>query len=277
MKTIIAAVDFSEASENAAMYAARLSVEMHAALILFHTYQYPAMIGDVPYPAEAYRYVFEDAEAAINQLAQSIEKKLDGRRVAHIELREGNFIRQLEDLCEERKPDVVVMGCNGVSGAGKFFFGSQALQAIRTLPCPVLVVPSQAKREDIQRIGLISVLVDVETKLPFATTETILNALHAKLYVGHITTGLDYSVKESIDAHRLEKIFGSTPVETHYVRDENFDDGVIKFIELFNIDLLIVVPFRHSFFNRLFHDTHTSRLLKKPFVPMLFVKAVEAE
>lgn len=275
MEKIIVAVDFSEAAENAAVYAAQLALEIHAEIILFHAYQYPALIGDVPYPAEAYRYVEEDAEANMKNLAETLSAKTGGRRVAHTELREGDFVHQLSDFCASQKPGFVVLGTNGITAAGKFFFGSQALQAIRRIPFPVLTVPPGIRHQDISRLGLITDLSRADTGLPVAAAKIITSSMHAKLFAAHITSGNDSVDRQDIDAQRLQKLFGGVPVELHYVREEDFEDGVIKFVELYNIDLLVVIPSKHTFFNRLFHTTHTERLLKHPFIPMLFLKEIE--
>lgn len=275
MKKILVPVDFSSTSENAASYAAQLSIEIHAELILLHVYQYPVLLGDVPYPVEAYAQIADDAEKSLGELAEKLGRQLNGRRVAKTELKEGSFIHQLEVACKENNPDVVVMGCSGVSAAGKFFFGSNALQAIRHLHHPVLLVPPGAAYSDIKQIGLLSDLVNAETSIPVRSAIHFVNALHATLTVALITTGLDYSVPGSEETKRMEELFAPTPIGLRSVHDESFEDGVARFVKKCNLDLLIIAPFKHSFFSRLFQNTHTEQLLKHPIVPTLFLKAVE--
>ena len=48
MKTILVPTDFSEEARNAAEYAVKLAKEVKAKVILFHTFQVPIPISEVP-------------------------------------------------------------------------------------------------------------------------------------------------------------------------------------------------------------------------------------
>ena len=48
MKTIIVPTDFSPAAENAMKFAADMAVNINASVLLFHVYEIPVSMTDVP-------------------------------------------------------------------------------------------------------------------------------------------------------------------------------------------------------------------------------------
>src|ERR1700741_4703000 len=103
MKTIIVPTDFSAISNNAIDYAVDLAKATGGSILLFHAYQVPVSMTDVPI------------------VLLSID--------------------ELEDVCAKVKPFAVVMGTKGATGMERVLFGSTTLTTIRHLSWPVIVVP----------------------------------------------------------------------------------------------------------------------------------------
>lgn len=272
MKTIIVAVDFSPVSETAAYFAADLALEIHANLVLFNAYQYPLTTGEVTLPPQVFQEIIEGAQEAMESLERKINKHLGGKQIATTEIREGSVISHLADYCKDHPTDLVVMGSSGVSAGGRFFLGSQALSAIKRLPVPVLIVPPKTKFAGMNAIGLATDLVEVETSLPVQSIRNIVRALHGKLFLGYVTNWYDYDPSINSEIAKTERLFGSDDVHVRIIQDEDVEDGIHKFCRMDKLDLLILVPHRHAFFERLLHSTHTAKLLAEPIVPMLFLR-----
>ena len=134
MKTILAPVDFSEASANALSFAAELSKRSSARLIIVNILQKD-----------------EDEEETKNRL-KTIESDLNETFGAELmcesSLAHGNLISTLEKIIAVQQPDLIVMGTKGASGLKRILIGSNTVNLIAKTKLPVLVIPEVAQFEN---------------------------------------------------------------------------------------------------------------------------------
>ncbi len=63
--------------------------------------------------------------------------------VVRYEVREGNPAEEILRYAEEQGIDLILMGTHGLSGLGRWVYGSVADRVLRGAPCPVLLVRPQ--------------------------------------------------------------------------------------------------------------------------------------
>ena len=138
--TILAATDFSAASEQAITYAASLALEFGATLHLVHVVPDPVLAAAW---SEAYAY---DLDMLGERLRRDAERQL-AERAARIEgivvTREallGRPANTIVAIAAGRGADLIVVGTHGRSGVSHLFMGSVAERVVRSAPCPVLTV-----------------------------------------------------------------------------------------------------------------------------------------
>jgi len=131
MKTILALVDFSDASTNAVSFAAELSKRSSARLIIVNILQKG-----------------ESEDETTNKL-KSIESGLKKYFDLKCEslLAHGNLITTLKKIITVQQPDLIVMGTKGASGLKKILIGSNTVNVIAKTKVPVLVIPEVARFE----------------------------------------------------------------------------------------------------------------------------------
>ena len=139
MKTIIAPVDFSDASTNALSFAAEMSKRASAHL---HIVNVLAQGED---------------EAETKSRLKTVELELQktfgpnlncGSSVAH-----GSLIAALQEIIDAQQPDLIVMGTKGASGLKRILIGSNTVNVIAKTLLPVLVIPEMARFKDFDRKG----------------------------------------------------------------------------------------------------------------------------
>ena len=74
MKTIIVPTDFSAISNNAMDYALGLAKETGSSLLLFHAYQVPVSMTDVPIVLVSVEELQKNAENRVADTKQSLEQ-----------------------------------------------------------------------------------------------------------------------------------------------------------------------------------------------------------
>ena len=154
MKTIIVPVDFSPASLNAANYAMDLANTIKGSVTFMYVYQFPVSISEVPVSGEYINTMIEDAEKSMVDLKKNMLHKWGEKIKIYTELKEGNVIMQVKELCSALNPYAVVMGAHGAGAMERILFGSNTLQAIRNISWPLIIVPAGASFKNIRKIGL---------------------------------------------------------------------------------------------------------------------------
>ena len=134
MKTILAPVDFSDASVNALSFAAELANRASARLILINLVQKDE--------------VEEDAKNMLNSIESDLKKNIDPNLQCEFILAHGNLVTALKKIIAVQKPELIVMGTKGASGLKRILIGSNTVNVIAKTTVPVLVIPEAARFEN---------------------------------------------------------------------------------------------------------------------------------
>jgi universal stress protein A len=141
IQKILVPIDFSEASERAAAYAAALARRLGASIHLIHVVE-SSPLNRRPYdyepdtPAVRERF-YQEARARLIALAARVAS---GTRRVSVEVRRGDALKSITAAEIDYGADLVILSTHGRSGWSHLLLGSVAEQLIRTARCPVLVI-----------------------------------------------------------------------------------------------------------------------------------------
>jgi nucleotide-binding universal stress UspA family protein len=268
MKTIIIATDFSAAALNAADYAADMAAAINASLLLLHiiptavTYtEMPVIINDDE--------MLRNTENEITELKVQLLARVKSKINITTEVRMGRFFNELEAVCENIKPYTVVMGSQGTTAAERFLFGSHTVHAMNDLMWPLVTVPPESKFDAIKKVGLACDFNNVVERTPIDEIKMLVKDFNAALHV--LNTGKEKVFDPEIvfQSGLLQQILEGLKPVYHFISDENADEGIMDFAEKNNIDLLVVLPKRHSLLNKLFHKSHSKQFVLHSHVPVM--------
>lgn len=137
-------VDFAECSRRALKLADERALGVSARLHVVHvmppltavpTLQ-PGMLP--PMQPQLYEQQREAAE-------ESLEKFAQGCKSPHtVEVVDGEIVKAIVQLSEKLRPELLVMGTHGRSGVERLVLGSVSESVLRSVKCPVIVVPQSA-------------------------------------------------------------------------------------------------------------------------------------
>ena len=146
MKTIVAAVDFSNATPGVLEMAGRLADNFGAELHLLHVVE--------PQPAYT-AYGFTPDEFPAMNIYQEEARKRAGVKLEELHfdlvhehakvvrrLSEGSPLHTILDYVDETKADLVVLGAHGHGAVAALLLGSVAEGLVRKAAVPTLVVPA---------------------------------------------------------------------------------------------------------------------------------------
>lgn len=137
-KTILFPTDFSSQSDAGLEYASSLARDMGAELVIVHVLEEPAI-----YTGEFYYGNAEPDVPAVTKMLHAVKPSLEGVSYRHHLLR-GDAAESVCEFARKDDTDLIVMGTHGRTGLGRLLMGSVAELIVRTAPCPVLTLRSDA-------------------------------------------------------------------------------------------------------------------------------------
>ena len=276
MQTILAPTNFSAASINAVNYAADLACVTGARLCLMNVFPLPMVFSEVPAPANSLMKMEEDAEKELIKLKEKIAARVNSEIDIDTEVRSGYVIQEIEDYCEDIHPYAVVVGAESAGALERFFSGGRTTGAVDQLSCPVIVVPPDVQFNSIRKIGLACDLKNVVETIPFTQIKSLVNEFKAELHIIHVSEETEKVLNPDTIAETgwLQDILGELKPKYHFIKfikEEEMEKSIDDFAEQQKLDLLIVIPKKHSLVSKLFQRSHSKRLVLQTHVPVLSI------
>ena len=270
MKTIIVATDFSPVALNAAAYAVKMATSLGANMHLFNVYEflpnYSEMVFDIN--------VDDLKKSADSQLLKFKADLLDQTNAQFIittEVRMGVFKDELISICERLNPYAVIMGSQGKTTAENILMGSHAGKTIDHFTWPIITVPPTVTFSAIKKIAIaydfekeieVNLIADIKLLAQdFNASIDILNTAHED----------EFNENFIFLSRMLENSFKPFEIKYHFLTSNQLEEGILKYVDNNNIDLLIVMPKHHNLFQKLFHKSHSKQLVLHCHVPVMSV------
>jgi nucleotide-binding universal stress UspA family protein len=258
MLNVIIPLDFSETSLNAAHYGAKMYFNrLDVNVILYHFFSSS-----------------DDAEVA-NKYLLSLKTELTKNNVAIETFSESgeNFIDSLSAFAHAKAAYMIVMGLTGKSALAQRFSGSNTLKMAEKNVCPVLIVPQDAKYSAVQNVLIASEMKYVEDTPVLLAIKRVLTDFKPNLHILNVDSShyisLTTGFKEERD--KMEALLVDFKPEFYFMRLFDFHESINLFVGDKNIDMIIIGPRHHSFFDKLFKTQHTKKMIYQSKVPVLAV------
>ena len=273
MSTIIIPTDFSTVADNALRYGIDMAKQYNFQILLYHVVQLStANFSHIVYVEDIDKIMTEHKDAMKNKMEKL---KLENPNVDfEYDVEAGLLFDNLSLKCEKIKPIAVLMGITG-SGALDKFIGSNAVLDIKHLPCPVMIIPKSAKFTPIKNICLACDLKNVLQSTPLLSIKVFTKIFNAKIHILNVDyKNKNFSAQTPEELQNLEYIFDDLPHDLHFVEYENVQNAITDFVDSENIDLLMMVPKKHTFFESLFQKSNSKEMAYETHIPILNLQQV---
>ena len=267
MKNIVVPVDFSDTSVNAAKYAIEMARNIpDAAITLYHVYS-KISIAALASKDEHSRQMVSEAEL------KTLKNKLDGFENINCVAEPGSLVECLAEYALGNHSDLVVMGITGSSKLTQVFMGTNTLNVIRNISCPVMIIPPEAKYTGLKKVVFTSDFKDVARTTPFASIKKILDIFKTELDILNVDSEhfVELTPEFKLEKEAMEDKLGSYNPEFSFLRSYDFLEGISSFVESRNIDAIITVPHKHTLFNQFFVTSTTKKLAYHSTIPIIAI------
>ncbi len=268
MRTILIATDFSHAARVASLFGVQLAKALDANVILFNAYK-------VPHPLPAL-----NVEISRYDIMMQTDKKLmdeadfldPNRSLIEIMCDEGGTEDAIITIADEKKVDFIVAGMKGTDMNIRKMFGATAVALARNVNVPLLLVPENALYKTPGTIIFASDLgVDTDLQVLDHLTE-IIQSFEPKLYVLTVLKNKHEEWFEVLHTQEtLKKASETFSDRPDYPVDIDITNALNSFIEKHNADMLVMMPHRHEWLERIFRKSETKDMIFHTHVPLLIL------
>ncbi len=273
MKTLIVPTDFSPAARNAAAYAAEMARNIHASITLLHVCALPMTYGDVPAPPVNTADLLKEAEGKLDEWREDLHREAGEGLKIYLKAEVGTVLKEISNLCNVLKPYAVVMGSHGASAVERIIFGSNTIEVMRHLSWPLIVVPPGSKYKDIRKIGFACDFRQVVEAAPVEEIRMLVTELNAELHVLYINKQKDQEYGPEIieESGMLQEMLGDLNPRYHFIEHDDIGEGLSAYADKHDLDMLVIVPRRHSLPERIFRKSASKQLVLHTHVPLMAV------
>lgn len=273
MKTILIPLDYAPGTKNALRYisSAHQDISFSRIILLKSTYtsvfqpiistaEYLCLDGDT---LEAGRKEsVEYLDKITEELTNSVQKEV----IIDHAVSELPLARALIQLIKQESPDLLVLG-NSLTKEG--YINNNLIELVTISKIPVLVIPSNANYRKI--IDLLLPLDFEELNRLEAFQHPLLSSYKKELILH------TFSIKKqqrdlTEDGDKLSVLLPDFTFSIDYTENDDILDGILDFAEEKDVDLIISLPGKYSFFKKLTHRSITHAIAHNATHPVLILK-----
>ncbi len=276
MKSILVPTDFSENANTAIEYACELAKPLGAEVLIINVHtpavtQYNVISPLIAEETGRARKLALEKLASICELVQNQYKPV----ICNTQFVVGSVVDAIEQLIDEGKADLVVMGTRGASGLDKILFGSNTAHVIEKVKCPVLAIPRDCPYQIPKRI-VYATDFNIEELDHIETLVTFSKAFNAELMITHITTDegaleSEVMLKRNF-AKRVSELTDYSSI-TYFVKyEENINRALDSFTTQVHADWIAMYTRERKMFEKLYNPSLTKAMAYQTKIPLLAIK-----
>jgi nucleotide-binding universal stress UspA family protein len=263
MKTIIAGTDFTAASVNACHYAAFLAQKLHCKLTIFNLFDAPIIHSNAGLYGISYSAQKSTSHQRSEKLVKQLQLQFPKLKIESF-ITIGSFKLELENFVASHQIEAAVMGLEAKTRFSKFIYGSHGVDIAGKIDCPVIIVPSRYKKHKLSKMLL---TVDNREKLlrsSLKELEQFVKQSATKLSLLHVRTQ-----NEIFDPVMGDVKINGKKLPIDVLKAKDIQDGVRKYCNANDIDMVSIISKKHSVFYNLFVESNTKKVAFVAKVPVM--------
>ena len=267
MSTVLITTDFSAPSRHALDYACLLLRNKDISLDLLHIFEIPVGYTTDGMALAAIGDATGRAEERMQDELERIRAAYPGISIAGRVIT-GSFLETLRQEAKLTGAPFIVLGTAGFTDL--YLGDDDPLNALRTIPAPVLFIPHGVPLKPIRNIAYASNYASAGPQIPVRDIMDWIGLMDANLQVVHTDPnpyGTD--VQQMVGENWLKKHLAPLMPAFHWIRDTDVIHGLSGFIASNNIDCVLVVPRKYGIWQSLFHQSRTKALARLNKIPVI--------
>jgi len=282
MKTMLIPVDFTATTENTIRFARDWADRFrYNRIILLKTF-YDNVFDNIAVSAE-YAPVSQDfrwqerkdSTEKLDNMADELSAKLGGGVAVLTAISETPLLRAINDTIREEEVDMVLLGSDNCQSSSNSFIAGNIISIAKISPVRVLVVPSDYVYRpvvdvllpcDYRMMGNLAKLNDPKDSA--MAKDVNLHVLNVDAKERYVNPDEDF---KNLEAH-LHSYLQNFKHDINYSNEKNIIDGIIKYTNVNDFQLIISLPGKHSFLYYLTNKSISEAICRNAKVPVMILK-----
>ncbi len=281
-RLLLVPVNFTDYSDNGALYALNIARFLNADILLLNCYLEPVIAVPglfEPYSfttTENYKVIEEETEINLKALQSMLEKEMKKRHITNVKVKydlvHGFPDNAILTYADQLSVDAIVMGFEKPEGFAKF--GNITKGIIEKAHVPVIAIPQGYDANTFKKPERVLYF----TRLDESDKEAIKRLAELVRFFGSKIICVDACLGESSEEdeqqmHKLKELltekYQVDNLECGILETGDIVEGLIKFIQKRHIDVLAMNTKKRHTLLRLFTTDFTEKLLYHTNVPLL--------
>lgn len=259
-KNILVPIDFSEQSLHALKVACKFGEHNKSKITLLN------VIDIAGYPGAP----TEDLYGSITENLKDLAKTTNycSPQDLEYEVLSGMPGYTISEKANSDTFDLVIMGTHSKQSTVKKLIGSVALKVIESSNMPVFVVPDTVDDLNVSKIAYATDFKKIKHHSTLDCLRELALEYDSELHLVNITDNPDDVDDFEEEAQILHGIFGDVNHAFFFSEDTDLKQGLNNYIKEKNINVLAMMPRKHSFIRDLFHKSATEEVVLDLDVPL---------
>lgn len=272
MNTILVPTDFSEIATNAVNYAVRLALYTKSKLLLFHVYQVPMLVTEVPFAITSEDIQLEEkSNEQLNLMVEELQKKYENKLDVDSVTLPGYTSSEIVDIAKDKKCDLIIMGTNGAGGS-TMLLGSNTTSVIKHTQCDVLVIPDKVKFQKIDKIVFACDYNSIKNSSVLNPLIALASLFNSEIMILNIEDRSIHPIPEkAIEGIKLERVFENTKHTFWFSEHKNIAEAINEFAANNHAVMITMIRRSHNLLQQILTKSNTKLMASNPQLPLLIL------
>lgn len=282
-KHILLPTDFSVNAKNAMDYAMHFFEKEECIFYVLNAFEVGASglsstMGKAK-NTRLYRAIKEESKRSINALLTELKSQNENPLHEFIGLSIGDsLLNALGKIFIDNNINYIFMGTKGSSAVKEVFMGSNTVSAIKNLDfCPIVAVPEDYNFKIPNQIAFATNFEHVYLKAELNPLAELAKLWNTEIIILHVDTGKKLTPQQETIKNLLTELLDGLPHQFVEVKGESkISDAIKSFTSKNeNVQMIAMVNYWHSFFERLTRENVINRVAFSSEIPFLIFPLID--
>lgn len=273
MKRILLPTDFSEISKNAILYALNLFKDIPCEFFLLNVFRIPYvtneefMGNDVSQLAILEDELHNSSKRGMEELLDTLPKNKNHKfyKISDYNL----FVNAVQNVVDEKKIELIVMGTKGATGAKEIFMGSNTGNVILNTTSNIIAVPENTVFKKPKQITFptdFRISYELEDLAPLISLAELYDS---RIRILHLSENEELDEEQKKNKKRLVSFLINVKHSFHTLSNTDFEEALNCFTQSRgNINMIAMIARHYTFFQRLFFRPKVRELSFHTKIPL---------
>ncbi len=276
MKNILLPTDFSDNAQNAIDYAMQFYKNESCTFYILNVQKVSNYTTDdlmvAPANQSIHEAVISDVKKKLDHIAQKLKETYKDEEYYFQTITDYDvFTDAIKQAIKTYHIDLIIMGTNGATNAIEVVFGSNTLNVIRKIDCPLIAIPQGYKYTSPKSILYV---IDYGDHFNDHNIEPLVDTItkhKSSLRILKIREDDTVTVADFDDKKEMKNFFKDINHTFHSIVNVPTALAINSFVQIMDIDMTALFIQRETFLERFFKGSETSKISYGTKVPLLIM------